>query len=106
MGCGGYGIRVVGCLQTIEGSVFNSEQRLRLLVNTSECLVLVGWGGREGRGGGMGAGGFLWRFNGNAEVNVALLKPLEVPRVGGSRAAMIVGPELLVAEGGGKSGGC
>ena len=40
----------------------------------------------------MGAREPWWGLSGDAKVNVALLKPLQVPQVGESRAAMIVGP--------------
>jgi len=96
---------VVGRLNKIERRVSDSKQRLHSPRNApvvSSAAGGVGWRGGSGAGkwvpGGLDAGA-IW----DAEVNVALLKPLRVPRFRDSRAAPIVASlELLAAEGGGK----
>jgi len=93
---------VVGRLKRIERSVFDSKQRLHSPRNAPAVSSVggVGWWGGSGMeklmpGGDVGG-------TGDAEVNVAELKPLMVLRFRDSRAASIVASlGLRTAEGGG-----
>jgi len=62
------------------------------------CLILAEWVGREVVE--MGARGYLWGLNGDAKVNVVLLKRLQVLGVAESRAARIVGSQTPRSRGG------